>query len=295
MMALRRWWFAPAPAERVAALRIFVGSFALAWMLVRWVDIMAVARLPATNWRPVGVTRVLDAPLPTSVVLVVSALTTVLLVGFVAGWRYRMVAPLAAAAFLWTTTYRTSWGMTFHTENLTVLHLIALACAPAADAYSLDARRRPASEPAAGYGWIVKLLVALTVATYLLAGIAKLRIAGAGWLDGEHLRNQIAIDNLRKAVLGDGIAPFAELFLEHPRALTIFCVLTLVLELGAPLALFGPRVGALWALGAWSFHVGVVLLMNIWFLYPLLGVAFLPLLRAERPIAWLVRRRRPGM
>jgi hypothetical protein len=76
--------------------------------------------------------------------------------------------------------------------------------------------------------------------------------------------------------------------------------MSIALELGAPIALLGGRVGRLWAFGAWGFHVGVVLLMNIWFLYPLLGLAFVPLLSAERPIAWGLRRwresrgRRPG-
>ena len=52
------------------------------------------------------------------------------------------------------------------------------------------------------YGWGIKLLVALTAATYVLAGIAKLRLAGMTWLDGEQLRNQIAVDNARKVLFG---------------------------------------------------------------------------------------------
>ena len=47
----------------------------------------------------------------------------------------------------------------------------------------------------------------------------------------------------------------------------------------------------------WIFHVGVVLLMNIWFLYPLLGVAFVAMVPAERPFTWLIGwwRGRAGM
>jgi hypothetical protein len=177
------------------------------------------------------------------------------------------------------------------------MHLLALACAPAADAWSIDRARRGAAPPVpdAGYGWILKLLAAITAATYLLAGIAKLRIAGVAWLDGEQLRNQIAVDNLRKALLGDSIAPLATPFLDHPSGFTIFSVMTIVLELGAPLVLLHPRAARLWALAAWGFHVGVVFLMNIWFPYPLLGLAYLPLLRCERPFDWVIgwwRRRR---
>jgi hypothetical protein len=81
-------------------------------------------------------------------------------------------------------------------------------------------------------------------------------------------------------------------FLDHPGALTVFSMLTLVLELGAPLALVGGRIGKLWVAGAWGFHLGVVLLMNIWFLYPLLGLAFLPFFAVERPVAWWRESRR---
>lgn len=299
MKRIADWWFAPAPAERVAAVRIFVGAFALMWVGGRLMESYAVAKLGAAHFKPTGVVRLLDAPLPPSVTLVIGIVTCVLLAAFTLGAFYRITAPLAALGLLWALTYRNSFGMIFHTENLLVLHVLALACAPAADAWSFDRWRGGSAPPVpeAGYGWILRLLAALTAATYMLAGIAKLRIAGLAWLDGEQLRNQIAVDNLRKALLGDSIAPLATPFLDHPSGFTIFSILTIVLEVGAPLALLHPRVAKLWALGAWGFHVGVVFLMNIWFPYPLLGLAYLPLLRCERPFAWLIRwwrRRRQG-
>lgn len=285
MKRLADWWFAPAPAERLAAMRIGIGGFALVYVLARLGEFAGVARYGASHFRPYGVVRVLDAPLPPDVVLPLAIVTCVLLAAFVAGIAYRVVAPLAALALLWTITYRNCWGMPFHTENIMVLHVIALACAPAADAWAIAwpgaSKRTPA---AAGYGWPIKLLAALTLATYMLAGIAKLRIAGIDWVDGELLRNQIAIDNLRKAVLGDGVAPLAHLVLDHPGALVPFSALTLILELGAPLALVHRRIGYVWALAVWGFHLCVVLLMNIWFIYPLAGIALLPLLPAERGI-----------
>jgi hypothetical protein len=279
------WWFAPAPAERLAALRILIGGYTLMYVLGRLPELAAVARYGRANFRPYGVVygvvQILDAPLPPTVALVIAIVTCALLVAFVLGFAYRVTGPLAAAALLWTITYRNVWGMVFHTENLMVLHVIALACAPAADVWAVRARR---VTRAAGYGWAIKLMAALTVATYVLAGIAKLRIAGIGWIDGELLRNQIAVDNLRKALVGDFVAPLAHLVLDHPAQLVGFCVMTLAIELGAPVALLHRRLGYLWALGAWGFHVGVVLLMNIWFPYPLFGLAFLPLVPAERVI-----------
>jgi hypothetical protein len=285
MKRIGDWWFAPAPAERLAALRILIGGYALLYVAVRLPEFVGVARYSPRNFHPIGVVRVLDAPLAPGLVTAIAVVTCVLLAAFVAGVAYRFTAPLAALALLWTLTYRNCWGQIFHTENLLVLHVIALALAPAADAWAIDRRR----DAPAGYGWPIKLLVAVTAATYVLAGIAKLRIAGADWLDGELLRNQIAVDNLRKALLGDWVAPLAHPFLDHPGPLVVFSVMTLVIELGAPLAMVGRRIGYLWALGAWGFHVGVVLMMNIWFPYPLLGLAFLPLLPAERGVETVIR------
>ena len=293
MKRLSAWWFAPAPAERLAALRICVGAFAFCWVMGRMAEMYRVAQLPRISWKPTGLTAWLDrsgvlhGPYAPTTVYVISIATAVLLAAFTLGILHRVLAPLAAIGLLFTLTYRNSWGMIFHTENLLVVHVLVLAFTPSADAYALFTRRR---ERAAGYGWVIKLLIAVTVLTYVMAGIAKLRIAGMAWLDGEQLRNQIAVDNLRKALLGDSIAPLATPFLDHPSGFTVFSVMTIVLELGSVVALLGGRIGQrlgkLWALAAWGFHVGVVLLMNIWFPYPLLGMAYLPLLRAERPFLW---------
>lgn len=286
---LGRWWFAPAPPERLAALRIAIGTFAVIWMISRLPEVLSVARLPATVLEPVGVVRMLGAPLPAIAVVAVALATVGLLIAFTAGLGYRVTAPLAAIGLLWTLSYRNSWGMVFHTENLLVLHVIALAAAPAADAWTLGESGAGRGAPAAGYGWAIKLLAAITCAAYLLAGIAKLRLAGLSWIDGDQLRNQIAVDNLRKALLGGMVAPLARLLVSHPDGLVALSVLTLGIELGAPLALLGGRMARLWAWGAWGFHLGVVLAMNVWFPYPLAGVAFLPLLEAERVVGWPVR------
>ena len=283
MTAIAAWWFAPAPAERLAGLRLLIGGYAFWYLWVRFGEFVAISRLSPAQWKSVGVTA-WTGHLPSSLVVALVVVTMIALGAFVLGIAYRYVAPIAAIGLLFVTTYRNSWGMVFHTENLLVLHVAALSLAPAADAWSIDRWRGWVRVQTAGYGWAIKLLVALTAATYVLAGIAKLRIAGLDWVDGELLRNQIAIDNLRKALLGDGIAPLAGLVLDHPAPLVVFSAITLALELGAPLALLHPRIGHVWAASAWGFHAGVVLMMNIWFPYALAGVAFLPLLPAERVI-----------
>lgn len=293
MNRIATWWFAPAPAERLAALRLFIGGYAFIYLWIRFGEFVNIANLPVAQWKGVGVTNWTGHLAPGVVIALVVA-TMIALAAFVLGAGYRYAAPLAAIGLLFVTTYRNSWGMVFHTENLMVLHVAALALSPASDAWSIDKWRNWTRPTEAGYGWAIKLLVALTAAAYMLAGIAKLRIAGLDWIDGELLRNQIAIDNLRKALLGDSVAPLATEFLHHPQLFTVFSAMTILLELGAPIALLDGRIGGrlarLWAVAVWGFHVGVVLLMNIWFLYPLVFVAFLPVFHVERPILWVMRR-----
>jgi hypothetical protein len=291
-----RWWFAPLPAERLAGLRILAGGFALIYLVARLGHLLAAAHMPPAAWRPIGVVRWLcERPLDPSLWSALVVATALLALTFTLGVAHRLLAPPFAALLLFILTYRSSWTQIFHTENLLVLHVAVVALAPAADAWSLDRRRRarrgaPAAAPDGRYAWAVRTAAAVTVATYVLAGVAKLRISGLDWISGEQLRNQIAIDNLRKVLLGDAFAALATPLLSWPGLFAALAALTVAVELGAPLALRGGRVAAAWALIAWGFHVGVLLLMAIVFPYALAGIAFAPLFAVERPLAWVARK-----
>jgi hypothetical protein len=69
--------------------------------------------------------------------------------------------------------------------------------------------------------------------------------------------------------------------------------LSLGFELAAPVALLGGRIALIWSFGAWTFHLGVLLLMAIFFPYPLTGVAFASLFPIERAFSrWFERKQR---
>jgi hypothetical protein len=291
-----RWLLAPAPPERLAVLRVLVAGFATAWALVRLPAHLALADHNADRWAPIGVLAPLGDPLPGWIVAVLAVATPLLGVAAALGWRYRAVAPLWAASLLAVTTLASSWGQIFHTENLLVLHALVLAVSPAADALSLDARRLD-DRPVTGdrYGWAVRVAALVTVTAYVLAGVAKLRIGGIGWAGGDVLRNLVAHDNLRKAVLGDVHSPLGAAAVRHAWLFPPMAVATLVVELAAPLALLGGRIRTAWVTSAWVFHVGVLALMAILFPYQLAVVAFAPLFALERVIPWLRSRlRSPG-
>jgi hypothetical protein len=271
------------PAERLALLRIFVGAFAVFYLAIRGMSLASVARFAPTSFSPVGPVAVLDAPLVPAIVYLLAALALVLAVLFTLGWRYRLVGPLFALLFLWVTSYRSSFGMKFHTENLLALHVLLLSVAPAADVLCLGAPKAEAARVQHGrYGWAIRAMCVVTVVTYVLAGIAKLRNGGWDWMTGDVLRLQVAYDNLRKIELGSLHSPLGALLVGQAWFFPPLAVMTMLVELGAPLALFHRRLAKYWVVAAWLFHMGVLALMAIAFPYPMSAVAYLAFFEIER-------------
>jgi hypothetical protein len=208
------------------------------------------------------------------------------------GWRYRWTGPAFAVLLLAVLTYRNSWSHLFHADNLLALHVLIVGLAPAADAWSLDARTGPAAPPDVRYGWPLRLAALVTVLTYVVTGAAKLRYGGLDWLSGDTLLHQITFDNARKKVLGSQYSPFAGSLADHPGLVQPFAPLTVLVELGAPLALLGRRWAVGWIASAWVLHLGIIALMAITFPYPVSLVAFAPLVECERPLRAVFRRLR---
>jgi hypothetical protein len=278
------WYSRPIPRERLALLRIAVGGYALIYLLTRMLEVLAPLRYPDSAFAPLGIVSVLTLPLPASVVLGVYAASVVSGALFVLGIGYRVVAPLFALSLLWVLSYRHSWGMIFHTDNLLAIHVGLLCFAPAADAYKLGAPPSLAAQSALTSGWVLRASCLVTVAAYLVAGMAKLQLSGFTWAAGDALREQIAYDALRKIELGSVHSPLGPWLLPHGWLFAPLSVFSLGAELLAPLALLGGRWAIAWCLAAWGFHLGVLATMAIAFPYPLSGVAFLAFFPAER---WL--------
>jgi hypothetical protein len=291
LAAFDRYWFHAAPARRLALLRIVTGLFSLYYLGHRYPGLVRMAAFDPAEFAPVGLARVLDAPLPKDLAVGLLVFTLAATVPFVLGLAYRVTAPVFALSFLWVTSYRSSWGMLFHTENLLALHLLVLAAAPAADALSLDARKRGPEPPAQGcYGWPARAMCWLTVVSYVLAGLAKLKLSGFDWLDGEFLRQQVAYDSLRKIELGSSHSELGAAFVRYEAPFRLLAPLTIALELGAPVALLGRRFALVWVVSAWLFHVGILALMAIPFRYQLWLVAYASFFELERWLDWAVAR-----
>lgn len=269
-----RWLFALLPSRQMRLLHRAVVGSALLWTVVRtpfWLD---QAELSSQRAAPVGVLSWFssEAPLSLSPVIVggLAIATGIGLALAILRPRWTPAVVLSAVGFLVLTTHGNSWGQVLHTENLLVLHLLVLAGSP----------RPPTSDHSADAvtaGWPARVMALVTVGTYLVAGVAKVRYGGAEWMSGHTLQNLVAHDNLRKQLLGDWSSPFAPFLVEHRWLFGPGAIAAVAVELLAPLALLGRRTALVWSAAAWCFHLAVLGVLAVLFLYPLVGVAFLPL------------------
>lgn len=295
---MSNWMWRSAPATRLAALRVLVGAYTVVFMLARSASFWQTADLPAWQTEGVGVLWFLDTPWSPDLVHVLFLATIALGAAFTAGIGFRFTGPAFALVFLVMSTYRLSFGHVIHTEHLVALHLLALGFSRSADVWSFDSRRRRA-EPIdhVRYGIPIQAMILVTVITYVLAGVAKVRHGGMDWLVGDVLRNQVAYDNLRKELLGSPHSPIGGWTVRFTWIFPPAAVLTTLVEIGALAALTSSkRARWVWAVAAWGFHLVVLALMAISFPYPLSFVAYACLFDVERGVERLIQaaRRRTG-
>ena len=278
------WLFAPAPAERLAVLRILAGTFAVAYLLVRLPAFLALADAPTRSFHPVGLLSPLGGPWSATSVRVLVVVTIALGLAFTTGVWFRVSGPAFALALLLLCTYRSSWGQLLHFENLMVLQVLIVGFAPSADVLVLGAARpRHDRWPIdAAYGGPVRLAALVTVLTYVLAGVAKLRLGGLEWMLGDTLRNHVAYSAARLDLLGGTPSSLGRRLVAQAWLFPPLAIATVLVELAAPVALLGGRVRTAWVVAAWLLHAGVAALMFVVFPYPLFLVAFAPFFRLER-------------
>lgn len=237
------------PAARIGLVRALVGGYTLHYLARRRLLLRGVVRTEPGLFAPVGPVRVLHQPVPPAVADALNDATLVTTALFMLGAGGPVTSRVHAALLTWTLAYRNSWSMIFHSDNLLVLHTLALSAGRAADAVSVDVALAGQAVPAAHerYGWPLALMNATTTVAYLIAGVAKVAgESGWGWARGDGLRRQVAIDGLRKEVYGSHASPLAYRLYPHRRLFTAMAVGSLAVELGAPLALADRRLGRLW-------------------------------------------------
>lgn len=286
-----------APAERLAAFRIVVGVFVVVYFIGRSPVFLALADRPPGDFDPVGLLAPLTDPPRGAIVTAALVMTLVSGIASTVGYRHRTAAIVFAVGVLFLTTLRSSWGQLLHFENLMVLQLAVLAFSPAADAWSLDARRRTArtsesnpTEASTRYGWPLALASLVMVVTYVIAGVAKLRYGGIEWIAGDTLRNHVGYSAARLDLIGGTPPILAEFVVERAWILAPAAFVAVAIELAAPIVCVGRSWRNAWVAAAWLMHVGILLTMSVGFPSPLFGVAFASLFPLERVPQWLGER-----
>lgn len=283
-MRFDSWLLRPAPAERLAALRILIGAFVWVYVVANVGEFARLANQPTSPFEPVGVMHLWATPLSAPLVWGLYAALVVFGAGFIGGLWFRYTGIVYAILVLIWASYHSSWGQMLHFEHLFTIHVVVLALSPAAATWSIDAglQREARPQVSVAFGWPIRLLAIITSITYVIAGIAKIRRSGTAWLDGSTLGNHVAYSATRIELLGGFEPPLATFVVAHSWLLAPLAVGALAIELLAPVALVGRRARNAWVAGALLFHLGTAATMMVWFPYQGLGFAFLPLFFVER-------------
>jgi predicted DCC family thiol-disulfide oxidoreductase YuxK len=286
---LYSFWFDPSPALRLAVLRILLGAYVLWYLIPEQGNFLSVAKTDHRLFAPVGV--VFHGPVDPELFHWAMRATLTAASLFILGLGHRVTGPLFAGLLLWLLSYRQSWSMIYHSDNLVVLDVVVLGLTRSADALSIDhwlrRRRRPAAAHGTAHGWQytwpVRLMCVLVVCAYLLAAVAKLTgPMGLGWMTGQNLRAQMAVDQIRKELLGGSPNHISYGIYDWLPVFAVLSVGSLAVEFLAPLALLSRRLGCFWCINAFLMHWGIFLVMHITFQYQLCGLMFAPFFRVER-------------
>lgn len=221
-----------------------------------------------------------------------------------------------------------SWGWVNHGNALLDLVIFSMAWIPGVTAWSMDrlflwgwrrARSGPAESLLAALKgppvppWGMKLILLLVILVFFSAGLSKLRYSGLKWADGETLSfylkgrsvaswHQFAGSEnvpaeaawrdgfgLESHLYGSASSPRARRLAQNPFVMRTLSALTLLLELGMPLALLGGWFRTVFLLGNVVFLLSVESMMNIYF-RPYLLISLLLI-----DWAWLLEKIRQGV
>ena len=242
-----RWLFAPEPAGRVRAMR--AGVAVLLLVSIATGPYRDLGGQPAALFRPVWMLAWLDQ-MPSREVLVGLQVIGALAAGLaILGWRERGTFVVAWASLLVLDGCWASRGKVQH--NLLPLLLVAgvLAWAPTRLRWT-DERR------AAAYGWPVRTSIVVVTGIYFLTGFQKVVSGGPAWVLSDNLRNVMYGAPLTGHAPTDAVSAFIadRPWLAHGDALA-----TVVIELGAIVALVRPRARVAYVCAVAALHLGIYL------------------------------------
>ncbi len=276
---MTRWFFAPVPLGRVAALRTLAYLFVPLDVLVLTPWVLDHKDVPGELYQPLLLGRLLPLPTPSYWAVVGTAVTLLACAAVAAAGKAPRL--LGVAVFLlyfeWMIVAM-SYGKVDHDR---IGYLVLLAVLPTIG----KARWGDTATLSEKAGWAMRVTQIAAVCTYFLAAWAKLRFGGIEWLNGA---------TLTRAVLRRGTF-LSDWTVHVPYLLQVFQWFIITFELASPAVLFirNERIRTYVIGGFYAFHAMVYAAITIAFWPHLIAMAsFLPLERV-RPVVW-VRTRLQG-
>jgi hypothetical protein len=241
------WLFAPEAAGRVRAMRLAIGALLLVRLATGpYADL---AGQPAALFRPVWFLRWLDQ-MPSHEVLVgLQLVGSIAAVLAILAWRERATFLVAWVSLLLLDGLWASRGKVQHNDLPLLLVAAVLACAPVGLRWT-DERR------GAAFGWPVRTSIVVVTGIYFLTGFQKLVSSGPAWVLSDNLRNVMYAAPLTHHAPTDEVA---RLIADHPWLAHLVALVTIVVELGAVVALARPRTRVMYVLAVAVLHAGVFL------------------------------------
>ena len=237
---------------------------------------------PQAFWHPVGIMRFLDRSTITQELMYkVEVLFWISLGLSFFGLLTRWALILSAITLTFLMSHEMSYGFMSHREPAMILTLFILSAFPVGHVYSLDAVifKRPLMATEKDVDWFLFFIRALFCVAYFSAGIYKLRISGLSWITTPALVYYLQfITALWPNYWLNNYFPDLGYQLSlYPNLCRLLCALVLILEVGAPLALFVKKTKWPIVLGLAAMQLATFFILKISFLHFLiLFLAWLP-------------------
>ncbi len=167
----------------------------------------------------------------------------------VAGWRERGTFLAAWTSLLVLTGCWASRGKVQHNDLPLLLVGAVLAAAPVGVRWADDRR-------AAAWGWPVRTSILVVTGTYFLTGLQKMVSSGPAWVLSDNLRNVMYAAPLTEHPVVDDVSRYIA---DRPTAAHAVALITIVVELGAVVALVLPRARVAYVVAIACLHGGIYL------------------------------------
>lgn len=253
----------------LAVARIATALAAIDLMTVAWSPTLGT--IPPDLWNPpLGTAFLTDIlPIGRSVAVIAAIAFTVGVAGTLVGMWHPWTPALATVALLYIGWIHQLSGKTDHYHHV-FWFLLIVALSPAADEWSVDARRRrePTRRPRrqSDYAYPIAAMVLSLGLAYFFAGIGKLQFGGLSWITSDSMQNIIHVQWWQRGWEGLPLVDSAA----GSRLLALGAV---VFEIGFLPAVLFPRFRPLAAATGLLFHLGTWVVLGIGFrslvlLYP---------------------------